>query len=150
MCVKCICNAVLIILWCFFYTQVFLKSRLIGRFLIQFSDNIVDYFLLGHPVCTNWLFLWCLHPTLKKKNISPHRGIMYMSFNNAKPLMHTFYTRVMYVFHVEMLHIFMGHITPLVASPSFQNPALINFIEAGFREPAVRDEWANNMPHKNM
>jgi len=27
----------------------------------------VAYFLLGHPVCTNWLFLWCFHATFEKE-----------------------------------------------------------------------------------
>jgi len=56
-------NIVLLLL----HSNLIKHVDLIGVFSIQFSDNTVAYFLLGHPVCTDWLFLWCFHATFGKE-----------------------------------------------------------------------------------
>jgi len=65
---------------------------------------------------------------------------MYMSFNHAKPLMHTFYTGHLCLLCGNVTYFYgtyypIGHLIT-----GFRIRAFINFIEAGFREPAVRDQ----------
>jgi len=83
--------------------------------------------------CTHWYV----------RSTHPHKCVQKMCTKGVNINVYSFGTHFCVAFvhiYLEMLHIFMGHIiSPLIPSPQPDSENL-----------RWGDQWANNMPHKNM